>query len=248
MAEFRMPKEGPVMRRLRIVVWGVVPVAALVLGAPAGVTAQGGGAIAGEVNFVGTPAAPKVIKVNKDNQACGNEKISDELVVGPNKGIQWAVVSVVGAKGSPPKPARKPVLDQKGCWFQPHVLLVPPGVEVDVLNPDGVLHNVHTFPKVNPAVNRAQPKFKKVMPVTFGDKPEIMPVRCDAHGWMLGWIVVMGQPYYAVTDEKGAFRIEGVPPGKHTLEVWHEMLGKVTREVEVKVGAETRVVFELVKK
>ncbi len=68
-----------------------------------------------------------------------------------------------------------------------------------------------------------------------------------AVGWMLGWAVVMGHPYYSATDAKGAFKLENVPPGKHTVEVWHETLGKVTKEVEVKQGGETKVTFEMKK-
>jgi len=188
------------------------------------------------------------MKVNKDPQVCGTEKKSEDLSVGPNKGIQWAVVSLSDAKGPAPKPTQKLTLDQKGCDFHPHVLLVPAGAEVDILNSDGVLHNIHTFATVNSTINKAQPKFKKVMTEKFGDKPEIIRVQCDVHSWMLGWAVVMGHPYYAVTDEKGAFKLQNVPPGKHTVEVWHETLGKMKKEIEVKAGAETKVAFELAKK
>ena len=167
---------------------------AAVLGGASQVTAQGGGSIVGEVKFSGTPPAPKVVKVNKDNQACGDEKKSEELVVGANKGIRYAVVSLVGATGAAAKPAQKPVLDQKGCHFAPHVLLLPAGAEVDILNNDGVLHNIHTFATANPSINKAQPKFKKVMTEKFGDKPEIIRIQCDAHSWMLGWVVVTAHP------------------------------------------------------
>ncbi|MEK6665569.1 MAG: carboxypeptidase regulatory-like domain-containing protein [candidate division NC10 bacterium] len=220
---------------------------AAVLGGTSQVTAQGGGSIVGEVKFSGTPPAPKVVKVNKDNQACGDEKKSEELVVGANKGIKNAVVSVVGGKGPAAKPAQKPVLDQKGCQFSPHVLVVPAGAELDIQNPDGVLHNIHTFATANPSINKAQPKFKKVMTEKF-EKPEIIKVQCDAHSWMLGWIVVQAHPHYAVTDEGGAFKLDNVPAGKHKVEVWHETLGKMTQEVEVKAGAPTKVTFELAKK
>jgi plastocyanin len=221
--------------------------AALVPAATGPAGAQAGGSIVGEVKFSGTPPSPKVLKVNKDNQVCGTEKVSEELVVGPNKGIRWAVASVVGAKGPAPKPAQKPVLDQKGCQFQPHVLLIPAGAELDILNPDGVLHNFRTFSTANPALNKAQPKFKKVMTEKF-DKPEIIKVQCDAHSWMLGWIVVQAHPLYAVSDAEGSFKIDNVPAGTHKVEVWHESLGKVTREVEVKAGAATKVAFEMGKK
>lgn len=236
------------MRKWLAAICAVTLVAAFVSGASTQVAAQGGGSIIGEVKLAGTPSEPKVLKVNKDNQACGNEKKSEELVVGPNKGVQWAVVSLPDAKGPAPKPAKKPTLDQKGCHFQPHVLLVPAGTEVEVLNPDGVLHNIHSRPAANPSVNKAQPKFKKSMDVEFGSKPEVIPISCDAHSWMSGWVVVMANPHYAVTDEKGTFKLANVPPGKHKVEVWHETLGKMSKEVEVKAGAEVKVTFELAKK
>lgn len=211
------------------------------------VNAQSGGSILGEVKYNGTPPAPKVIKVNKDNKVCGNEKTSEDLVVGSNKGIKWAVVSVVGVKGSVPKPAQKPAVDQKGCHFQPHVLLTPVGAEIDIMNSDGVLHNIHSTSKLNPSFNKAQPGFKKVISAKF-EKSEFIKIRCDAHSWMSGWIVVQDSPYYAVTDANGSFKLENVPPGKHKIEVWHETLGKIEKEVDVKAGATTKVSFEMTKK
>jgi len=226
----------------------VAAVAILVLaGGPGPTGAQSGGSITGEVKFSGTPPAPKMLKVDKDKQVCGEDKKSEELIVGPNKGIRNAVVSLAGAPGPAPAPARKPTLDQKGCQFTPHVLLVPAGGEVDILNNDGILHNIHTYSTANPAINKAQPKFKKVLTEKF-DKPETIRVQCDAHGWMSGWIVVQAHPHYALTDDAGAFKLDNVPPGKHRIEVWHEALGKASQEVEVKAGATTRVTFELGKK
>ena len=152
-----------------------------------------------------------------------------------------------GAKGPAPKPAQKPALDQKGCRFNPHVLVVPAGAEMDILNSDGILHNIDTFSSANASINKAQPKFKKVMTEKF-DKPEVVKVQCDVHGWMQGWIVVGAHAAYAVSDDSGAFKLDNVPPGKHKVEVWHETLGKLSQEVEVKAGAPTKVTFEMSKK
>jgi plastocyanin len=234
------------MRQWKMVV--ALPVLALfaVAGGSSEVLAQSAGSIVGEVKYAGTPPAPKVVKVNKDNQACGNEKKSEEWVVGANSGVKNAVASVVGAKGPAPKPAKKPELDQKGCQFSPHVRLVPTGAELDILNPDGVLHNIHTFSTANPSINKAQPKFKKVMTEKF-DKAEIIKVQCDAHSWMSGWIVVQDHPYYAVSGDDGSFKIDNVPAGKHTVQLWHESGAKLTKEVEVKAGQATKVTFELKK-
>jgi hypothetical protein len=77
----------------------------------------------------------------------------------------------------------------------------------------------------NPSINKAQPKFKKVMKEAFS-KPEIIKVTCDVHSWMLGWIAGLPHPYFGVTDMRGVTRIDGVPAGTHTVEVWHEQLGR----------------------
>ena len=211
------------------------------LNLPAG--AQGGGTIVGDVKVTGGAPAPKTVKVNKDNEACGQEKKIAEVAAGADGALANAVVSVADAKGA--KPSKPAVLDQKGCEFRPPMLAMSPG-EIKILNSDGVLHNIHTFSTVNAPINKAQPKFKKEMTEKF-DKPEVIKVQCDAHSWMLGWIVVTDNPA-AVTDDKGAFKIENVPPGKHKVEVMHPVLGKQTKEVEVKAGQDVKVSFELAAK
>jgi plastocyanin len=202
-----------------------------------------GGSIAGEVKLSGTPPPAKTVKVNKDVEVCGQEKKIADVAVGPGNGLADAVVTVSDAKGA--KAAKKAALDQKGCEFHPTVLVMAPG-EVDILNSDGVLHNIHTFSTANPSINKAQPKFKKVMTEKF-EKPEAIKVQCDAHSWMHGWIYVTDNPA-ASTDQKGSFKLDNVPPGKHKVEVWHPVLGKQSKDVEVKAGQETKVTFELAAK
>src|SRR5207247_135319 len=94
-------------------------------------------------------------------------------------------------------------------------------------------------------VNKDKPKFKKVMTEKL-EKPEYVKLTCDVHSWMLGWVAVTPGPA-AVTDANGVAKIENVPPGKQTVEVWHETLGKQTKDVEVKAGQTTKVSFEMKK-
>jgi plastocyanin len=211
--------------------------------APGRVAAQGGGTIEVEVKYNG-PAQVETLKVNKDTEQCGKEAKIEKVVVGGNKGLANAVASVAGAKGQPS--AKKMAIDQKGCKFVPHVVAMTPG-EIDILNSDGVLHNIHTYSTANPSINKAQPKFKKTMTEKF-EKPEFIKVTCDVHSWMLGWVAVMPHPYFGVTNESGVAKIENAPAGKQTVEVWHETLGKATKEVDVKPGATTKVTIEMVKK
>jgi plastocyanin len=228
------------MRKILTLVGGltVVAAAAVYIGVPAPATAQGGGTVEVEVKYNGAPVVEK-LKVNKDTEKCGTEAVIEKVVVGGNKGLANAVASVPGAKGAK---MAKAVLDQKGCKFVPHVVVMSPG-EIDIKNSDDILHNIHTYSTANAAINKAQPKFKKTMTEKF-EKPEVIKVTCDVHSWMLGWVAVTPGPA-AVTDSNGVAKIEGVPAGKQKVEVWHETLGKQEKDVEVKAGQTTKVAFEM---
>ena len=203
-----------------------------------GVGAQGGGTIEADVKYNGAPQVEKM-KINKDTEKCGTEAVVEKVVVGANKGLANAVVSVPGAKGAS---KAKAVLDQHGCKFVPHVVVMQPG-ELEVKNSDDILHNLHTYSTANPSINKAQPKFKKTMTEKL-EKPEFVKVTCDVHSWMLGWVAVV-PGVAAVTDKDGVAKLENVPAGKQKIEVWHETLGKQEKEVDVKAGAVTKVSFEM---
>src|SRR6185295_15093029 len=174
----------------------------------------------------------------------GGEKLAKDLVVASDGGIQYAVVSIPSITKGKPFADAKPMLDQKGCEYAPHIVLMKAGGDLDIQNSDGILHNIHTYSEKNPPLNRAQPKFKKVMTESFKE-PERVKLACDVHGWMQGWLVVEDNPYVAITDDKGAFKITDVPPGDYEVKIWQEKLGETTQKVSVKPGADTPVTVEL---
>jgi hypothetical protein len=203
-----------------------------------GAGAQGGGTVEADVKYSGAPQVEK-LKVNKDTEKCGTEAVIEKVVVGGNKGLANAVVSVPGAKGTT---KAKATVDQHGCKFVPHVVVMQPG-ELEIKNSDDILHNIHTYSTANPSINKAQPKFKKTMTEKL-EKPEFVKITCDVHSWMLGWVAVV--PGLAgVTDKDGVTKIENVPAGKQKIEVWHETLGKQEKDVDVKAGQVTKVSFEM---
>ncbi len=209
-----------------------------------------GGTISGTVKLDGAAAKPKKVEITKDKEVCGLKPHVDEsLVVGSGNGVEYAIVTISDInKGAPLKPSKDVKFDQKGCDYLPHVLAFPAGSSIQILNSDGILHNIHTDSKTNTPVNMAQPKFKKVMNITV-DKPELFKVNCDAHGWMHGWWYAAGNPYYAVTDEKGNFTIKDVPAGNYTVKVWQEKLApagsEASQKVSVKAGATSTADFSL---
>jgi plastocyanin len=230
------------MKRFAIVTTACAAVAlGMTLGAVSADAA--GGTISGTVKYDGAPPTPKPVEVTKDKEVCGLVKhVNEDLLVDSGGGIANAVVIVKGAKGDL-KPTSV-TFDQKGCRYEPHVLAFPAGSTVKIMNDDGILHNIHTYSTVNPSFNAAQPKFKKEMDKVI-DKPEVIKVTCDAHGWMHGWWVSTDTPYYAVTDDKGNYTIANVPPGSYTVEVWQEKLGTDDQKADVKDGAAANVNFTL---
>jgi plastocyanin len=240
--------EGFCMKRIAgILSLAVLAALPLPLSAYEGGAVKDGGAISGVVKFKGTAPAPKKLDVNKDKEVCGKTpKVNQSLVVN-NGNLANAVVYLTDIQKGKKAEAAKVVLDQKNCEYHPHVLAFPVGTTVEILNPDGILHNVHSYSKANTPFNMAQPKFKKAMTVKI-DKPEAINVKCDVHGWMTGWLFAADNPYVIVTDNNGSFKLTDVPAGTYNLEVWHETLGKTSQKVTVKAKEEAKVNLEMAKK
>jgi plastocyanin len=239
--EDRMKKGG-----VLAVVLGASLVAPAYLLAYTGGDVKDGGSISGTVKFAGSAPAPKKLEVTKDKEVCAKgEKVDKSLVVSGGNLVN-AVVTITDIKTGKKIDAKKVTLDQKDCEYHPHVLAFPVGTPVEIQNPDGILHNIHSYSKANPTFNIAQPKFKKTVDVKL-EKPEAVNVKCDVHGWMSGWLVVTESPYVAVTDNSGAFKLTDVPAGSYTVEVWHETLGKSSQKVTVKGKEDAKVNFELKK-
>jgi plastocyanin len=204
-----------------------------------------GGVIRGSIRFDGAVPDGRLVQVADDAAECGATQRVQPLVVAPDGGLADVVVSLVDVRaGKPFEIDGPPELDQRGCRFHPHVVLVPAGTPVRVLNGDGVTHNVHTAAFENRPVNRSQAPGQAAIELSFA-LAEKVRVKCDLHPWMSAWIVVMDHPYHAVTDATGTFTLSSVPPGDYVLETWHEELGTSRRPVTVSAGETTELTIEL---
>jgi hypothetical protein len=241
---------GAARVRALSVAFVAVSMAAAPLRAPAYevVAVSDGGTIRGKVVYNGAVSTKRIVPT-KDREVCGAIREEPEVAVGADKGVLDAVVYLKKVeKGKPwPKPAGPPELVNTGCIFAPHVMALPVGSNLTIVNADPVMHNTHSFLGKATVFNIALPiKGQRVeRPLK---KEGVVRVECDAHGWMLAWIYVADSPYHAVTQKDGAFSIPDVPPGSYTLAAWHEYTGEVEVPVAVKAKESVQVSIEIKKK
>jgi plastocyanin len=144
------------------------------------------------------------------------------------------VVYVDKAAGTfaPPK-EHSVVMDQKNLAFVPHVMPVVSGTSVDFLNSDQVLHNVFTPDKCAGKFNLGTWPKGETRTVKF-DQLGCSPVLlCNVHPEMEGFVVVLQNPYFAVTDKTGMYSIPNVPEGKYTVKAWNRKFLPVAIDVTV---------------
>jgi len=207
-----------------------------------------GGSVAGRVTFTGTPPASEKLVVSTDNETCGTEKPSRALLIGPDAGIQNAVVHVRRIERGKAWSTEEYTLGQDGCRFEPHVLLMNPDADLHISNSDRIAHNVRSYGR-GPVFNVGHPRFvEKLLVENLSAKvsnPDVIRIGCDLHPWMTAYIVTREHPYYALTGSGGSFVLEDVPPGKYELVVWHETLGEKKLTVTVEPNEAAAVAFEL---
>jgi len=134
-----------------------------------------------------------------------------------------------------PAPAAKPVMDQKGLVFNPHVMVVQQGTTVEFLNSDTVQHNVF-WPSIsgNKKLTHNLGTWPKGEKKSFKfDDPGVVPLLCNVHPEMSGYIVVSPTPYFAESDASGNYKIDNVPDGKYNIVAWHEGMKTQTKSVDV---------------
>ena len=219
---------------------GVLAVAALAGAAFLAGTASAA-TITGTVKYEGKVPNLKPITMDADPNCAKKHSgpvPSDMLVLGDGGTMGNILVRVVGglpAGKTWPAPQEPAVMDQNGCHYEPHVLGIMIGQPFKILNSDGILHNVHSLPKINKPFNMAMPANRKEATTAFDKAEDIFQVKCDVHPWMSAYIAVMTHPFFAVTKKDGTFTIKGLDAGTYTVEAWHEKLG--TQKMTVTVGA-----------
>jgi hypothetical protein len=207
------------------------------------VTAQAFGTIKGRLVWGGAEApAPVVIKAlgqsDKDPEVCAAKVpiINNKLLVdAKSKGVAYGVAYIIRPKG--PKNVQavkdliathpKAILDQENCEFKPFVLAMHQDQELVLKSSDACGHNVRMTGFANKGLNQNLPP-KGSLEVKLKAERFPLPVNCDIHPWMEGFVMVFDHPFFFVTGPDGVFEIKGIPAGPQNIVVRHESVGFVT--------------------
>lgn len=230
----------------------VVTVAAgwLMAGAAAGRAADWGD-LTGKFTLDGMAPMPAKLAINKDQEVCGKMPLFDESLTVDASGSIANVLIYVTTKKVAAHPdyeataADKVTFDNISCRFEPHILAMRITQTLVLKNSDPVGHNSNLQPLGDVAINPLLPASGTTDYKFSRAQTRPVPVTCNIHPWMKGYILPRDNPYFAVSAADGSFTIKNLPAGKLEFQVWHEVPGYVDTpqwkkgkfEMTIKAGA-----------
>ena len=205
----------------------------------------GGGSIRGKVVFTTRPSVP-VVQVTKDKIPCKHEQHPSERILfdAEGLGVERALVyirSIAAGKdwsGDMAQSERTSVIDQKGCVYIPHIMIVRTNTQIAVKNSDSAEHNIHAFRN-----SFLQNQFNLVSSsnslndssdTAYLEDAAKYIVKCDIHPWMNAYIHAVEHPYYVLTGKDGSFELSDVPAGTWEVACWHEGMKLISQIDPVK--------------
>lgn len=209
-------------------------------GAAGAALAGGGGeglaTLVGRVTLDGHPPRLSKLRTRKrTDKCCPDVQVDPQnaaFLMSEERGIENVVVevSIPGA----PNATQVRELVQRNCRFEPRVVVMPAGSTLNLINEDPHPSAIRSKSRVNPPLDVTVPG-NDVVPVQI-DERERFSVSNDHCPWMMAWVYVGKSGYAAVTDEDGNFRIDGLPTGTYTIELWQERIGRRVTTVELAPG------------
>jgi polysaccharide lyase family 4-like protein len=209
---------------------------------------NGGGGIRGEVQIEGGFPADTMVRPTVDIQVCGAAFV-DSTVRRTGNRLANVVVWLVDARSGKPLPlARRFEIAHTRCRLTPRVQAVRVGGTLNIRSADRTVHHARFIRGVDGSTIKV---------VTEHDAGQVVPdesvlrwpgrieVRCDAHPWTRGWILAFDHPYFDVTDRRGSFAMDSIPPGRYRLIAWHERFGVVEDSVTVTEGSPAQVTLTM---
>ena len=238
------------------------------------ITVTNGGTITGKVLLKGQKPDPKAynLVLFPEPAYCGRIstgtgwRLLDQFQVGPDGGLQNAVVMLEGVEKGKPFTAASPQIEARDCIFSPSVMVVRHGDEIEVVNMDPILHDVQAY-EISPSGSRVLlhrplrlnpyhprdgaeahehlPGERLIDSLQFSKGRRIFVVECGFHEYMQTWGIRVDNPYFAITNEQGNFSLTDVPAGVYNLVAWHAGMGGILQtEVAILNGERVKTRFE----
>ncbi|MFZ1803466.1 MAG: carboxypeptidase-like regulatory domain-containing protein, partial [Nitrospira sp.] len=178
-------------------------------------------------------------------------RLLHDFVVGHQGGLKDAIVLLEGVEAGKPFEMSVPLIEARDCMFQPFMTVVRNGHAVEVMNMDPVMHDIQGYETSleagarvlfnTPLVMNHQhrrgdlhaqhnhaPGKSLVGPIYLNKGRRTFYMQCGFHAYMESWAMAVNNPYYALTDAEGKFKIDQIPPGTYQLVVWHPQTGPGT--------------------
>lgn len=205
-----------------------------------------GAVLRGTVTFQGTAPAPKEFELRRypDLVFCGalsdgdGHRFLKEVNVGQGSGLKDVVVVVEGVQRGKPFTFTNAQVEANVCQFLPFVTVVSDKRQLSVTNRDPVSHDIqgYAYDQAGVDIVLHRPSLKStgttdIVHLVKGRK--VFTMQCGMHPYMQNWGYAIDNPYYAVTDQNGAFSIGDLPPGTYRVKVWHPILGVQERDLTV---------------
>jgi hypothetical protein len=197
------------------------------------------GAIDGVVTTNAGPGEP--LRVGVDPEVCGETMADESIVVDAAGRLANAVIAVVGVSSAAPAEA---VITNDRCRFSPRVALMRPKGSIRMTSRDPVLHTMHAAAPGGRAYFNVSLPIPNLTLSRSIDERGVVQLSCSTHTWMRGYLHVTDE-LSAVSGPDGRFRIDGVPPGRHRLRIWHETLSSPDVMVEAVPGKTATVAVTL---
>lgn len=218
------------------------------------------GQITGKVKLANLPPAFPSSAVMKNTPVCGMHVLNESLLVSKKLELRNALVFLANIAPDSLPPVEAEVKISK-CVFHPHISAVLRGDRLILENEDATLHHARGYlHRFRAGWERAVTKdifdetgesvFNFAFPAKGTAEMEVLreagllEIRSEiGYDWMKAYVLVAPHRFFAITDAKGEFELQRVPPGQFDLVLWHETLGVKRQLVEVAPGRKTELLI-----
>ena len=186
------------------------------------------GTVTGDVTFTGNPPADTAVIVPADQNGCG-KPLTVQLLMRTNGKVGNAVVWLTDVRQGKPLPLeRRFQLTNDNCAWDPQVQAAVAGGALNVVNYDPLAEQAFATDVATGDTVAVAPFTDDGQVIPYDrlmQKPRVIEFSVESRPMSRAWVVVLDQPYFAITDARGSFKIDDVPPGTHKIRAWHPMLG-----------------------